>query len=225
MQSAQSAVRIERVTVHLVLALTTWQMVRRHYPLPPYEIFQNRCSPGRWHRPRSHGRGAARARGRGEEIWLSTCAHRGARGRHRHRCRWAARCPRRRCAFAASRTPFSSARWAGRSGNRCRRTSSRSARRCCRCASISRSSPISARRCAFPKLTHASPVKESLIAGGFDVLCVRELTGGLYFGQPKGRHEENGETGGGGHDGLQEERDRAHRARRFQGGAGRARNG
>jgi 3-isopropylmalate dehydrogenase len=46
----------------------------------------------------------------------------------------------------------------------------------------------------FPKLTHASPVKESLIAGGFDVLCVRELTGGLYFGQPKGRHEENGET-------------------------------
>lgn len=46
----------------------------------------------------------------------------------------------------------------------------------------------------FPALTHASPVKESIVAGGFDVLCVRELTGGLYFGQPKGRHEENGET-------------------------------
>ncbi|HYR59017.1 MAG TPA: isocitrate/isopropylmalate family dehydrogenase, partial [Chthoniobacteraceae bacterium] len=45
----------------------------------------------------------------------------------------------------------------------------------------------------FPALTHASPVKESIIAGGFDVLCVRELTGGLYFGQPKGQHEENGE--------------------------------
>jgi 3-isopropylmalate dehydrogenase len=45
----------------------------------------------------------------------------------------------------------------------------------------------------LPKLTHASPVKESLIEGGFDVLCVRELTGGLYFGQPKGTHEENGE--------------------------------
>jgi 3-isopropylmalate dehydrogenase len=43
------------------------------------------------------------------------------------------------------------------------------------------------------ELTHASPVKEELIAGGFDVLCVRELTGGLYFGQPKGRHEDNGE--------------------------------
>ena len=45
----------------------------------------------------------------------------------------------------------------------------------------------------FPALTHASPVKELIIAGGFNVLCVRELTGGLYFGQPKGRHEENGE--------------------------------
>src|SRR6201997_2078086 len=46
----------------------------------------------------------------------------------------------------------------------------------------------------LPELTHASPVKESIVAGGFDVLCVRELTGGLYFGQPKGQREENGET-------------------------------
>lgn len=34
-------------------------------------------------------------------------------------------------------------------------------------------------------LTHASPVKNELIPEGFDVLCVRELTGGIYFGQPK----------------------------------------
>src|SRR6202012_4776121 len=40
----------------------------------------------------------------------------------------------------------------------------------------------------LPQLTHASPVKEELIQGGLDVLCVRELTGGLYFGQPKGTH-------------------------------------
>ena len=45
----------------------------------------------------------------------------------------------------------------------------------------------------FPALTHASPVKEEIVAGGFNVLCVRELTGGLYFGQPKFRREENGE--------------------------------
>lgn len=46
----------------------------------------------------------------------------------------------------------------------------------------------------YPNLTHASPVKEAHIQGGFDVLCVRELTGGLYFGRPKGTHVENGET-------------------------------
>jgi 3-isopropylmalate dehydrogenase len=45
----------------------------------------------------------------------------------------------------------------------------------------------------LPSLTHASPVKNELIKDGFDVLCVRELTGGVYFGKPKGRHEENGE--------------------------------
>ncbi|MBK1790613.1 3-isopropylmalate dehydrogenase [Persicirhabdus sediminis] len=39
----------------------------------------------------------------------------------------------------------------------------------------------------LPALTHASPVKQELIADGFDVLCVRELTGGIYFGQPKKR--------------------------------------
>jgi 3-isopropylmalate dehydrogenase len=45
----------------------------------------------------------------------------------------------------------------------------------------------------LPALTHASPVKQVLIADGFDVLCVRELTGGIYFGTPKGREEREGE--------------------------------
>jgi len=45
----------------------------------------------------------------------------------------------------------------------------------------------------FPSLTHASPVKNELIAGGFDVLCVRELTGGIYFGSPKSRGLVDGE--------------------------------
>jgi len=45
----------------------------------------------------------------------------------------------------------------------------------------------------FPSLTHASPVKEDRIEGGFDMLCVRELTGGLYFGEPKEIRTENGE--------------------------------
>ena len=44
------------------------------------------------------------------------------------------------------------------------------------------------------ELVDASPVKNSLIPGGFDILCVRELTGGMYFGQPKFYGERNGET-------------------------------
>ena len=38
----------------------------------------------------------------------------------------------------------------------------------------------------FPSLTGASSLKEEVIAGGFNVLVVRELTGGIYFAQPKG---------------------------------------
>ncbi len=45
----------------------------------------------------------------------------------------------------------------------------------------------------FPALTHASPIRPDLVAGGFDVLCVRELTGGLYFGQPKLTEMRDGE--------------------------------
>lgn len=45
----------------------------------------------------------------------------------------------------------------------------------------------------LPQLIDASPVKNNLIANGFDVLCVRELTGGIYFGTPKGRVEREGE--------------------------------
>jgi 3-isopropylmalate dehydrogenase len=46
----------------------------------------------------------------------------------------------------------------------------------------------------LPQLTHASPVRSDLVAGGFNILCVRELTGGLYFGQPKYSREEGGDT-------------------------------
>ncbi len=38
-------------------------------------------------------------------------------------------------------------------------------------------------------LVAASPLRPDLVEGGFDVLCVRELTGGLYFGRPKSRRE------------------------------------
>jgi 3-isopropylmalate dehydrogenase len=45
----------------------------------------------------------------------------------------------------------------------------------------------------LPELAHASPLHPRTVEGGFDVLCVRELTGGLYFGEPKYTKQENGE--------------------------------
>lgn len=38
----------------------------------------------------------------------------------------------------------------------------------------------------YPQLTHASSLKPELIAG-LDILIIRELTGDIYFGQPRGR--------------------------------------
>lgn len=38
----------------------------------------------------------------------------------------------------------------------------------------------------FPALTGASSLKHEVIEGGFDLLVVRELTGGIYFAEPKG---------------------------------------
>lgn len=39
----------------------------------------------------------------------------------------------------------------------------------------------------FKSLTAACPLRADIIGAGFDILCVRELTSGIYFGTPKGR--------------------------------------
>ena len=46
----------------------------------------------------------------------------------------------------------------------------------------------------YSELADLSPLRSETVARGIDVLCVRELTGGIYFGQPKSTQAlENGE--------------------------------
>jgi 3-isopropylmalate dehydrogenase len=47
----------------------------------------------------------------------------------------------------------------------------------------------------YPELANASTLKAEVVAG-LDILIVRELTGDIYFGQPRGIEERNGERVG-----------------------------
>lgn len=44
----------------------------------------------------------------------------------------------------------------------------------------------------FKQLKEASPLKSEIIGDGFDIMIIRELTSGIYFGQPKGREGDKG---------------------------------
>lgn len=43
----------------------------------------------------------------------------------------------------------------------------------------------------YEELSYLSPLRSNIIENGFDILCVRELTGGIYFGKPKGHVKKN----------------------------------
>lgn len=47
----------------------------------------------------------------------------------------------------------------------------------------------------YPQLVEASSLKPDVVSG-LDIMIVRELTGGIYFGQPRGIEERNGERVG-----------------------------
>ena len=70
----------------------------------------------------------------------------------------------------------------------------------------------------FPALADASTLRPEVV-DGIDLLVVRELTGGLYFGEPRGRARGERPARGAQHDGLRRGRGRAHHARRLRGRA------
>ncbi len=93
------------------------------------------------------------------------------------------RSPTRRWRRRLPPTPFSSARSAGRNGTK---RSTISARRQ-RCFGSGRSSAVFANlrpAICYPALADASSLKRELVEG-LDILILRELTGGVYFGEPK----------------------------------------
>ena len=57
-------------------------------------------------------------------------------------------------------------------------------RACSGCARTSASSPISARSLCYPALADSSSLKREVV-DGLDIVILRELTGGVYFGEPK----------------------------------------
>lgn len=48
----------------------------------------------------------------------------------------------------------------------------------------------------FGPLAGASPLRADIVGAGFDLMCVRELTGGIYFGRPRGREGEGDDEKG-----------------------------
>jgi 3-isopropylmalate dehydrogenase len=46
----------------------------------------------------------------------------------------------------------------------------------------------------YKALLHRSPLKAEILGDGVDIMIIRELTGGLYYAQPKGQQEVDGAT-------------------------------
>ena len=61
---------------------------------------------------------------------------------------------------------------------------------------------------SYKALLDSSPLKNALV-DGTDMIIVRELTGGIYYGTPRGIYENGAETRSGEHHGLHARRNRA----------------
>ena len=138
----------------------------------------------RRHRPRGDARGPPRHRLDGPPPH-GLVRHLGrSGGRRRRSMRAARRSPTRRCRRRRTPMPSCSARSADRNGRSSASSFARSWRSC-GCARNSTCSPICGRRRCSIRWSDASTLKPEVVRG-LDLMIVRESTGGIYFGEPRG---------------------------------------
>ena len=112
---------------------------------------------------------------------------------------------------------FSSAASACRNTTASRSPNARSTRCFC-CAAITSCMRTCVRCASFAGLEDASSLNPELVRG-LDLMVVRELTGGIYYGTPKEQRTRRRRRRGRRYDDLPRAGDRTHRARRFRAGA------
>lgn len=99
--------------------------------------------------------------------------------------------PKRPSPNARPLTPYIFLQWAAPSGTPSRRKTAPNADFSAS-AKPSASSPICALPCSFPTLAGACLLRPEAARNGLDFIVVRELTGDIYFGEPRGLEVRNG---------------------------------
>ena len=155
--------------------------------------------PGDGIGPEVTARGARRARAVRRALRAAARVRRGPDRRRRHRPRRGRRCRAESLRSAQASDAVLLGAVGGPQVGRPAAARCAPSRRCSACGATSSCSPTCGRSSPTRRSIAAAPLKRELLEG-VDILFVRELTGGVYFGQPSERRVGPGRARGGRHD-------------------------